>query len=98
MVSLVPAMVGELHTLHALRFCIVGNYGNSVHTGPPVSAHPSNNTVYPEVRMSSPVPDVQPMRFHDAPVLIVTANPPLPEDNTSINTAPVHSLSYILLL
>jgi hypothetical protein len=69
--SSLPAIVEALRTLHALGSLTVGNYGNSVHTDPPVFAYPSSNIVHPEDQTSSPVLDVRPMRHNDAPVSIV---------------------------
>jgi hypothetical protein len=73
MVSPVQIRIEELQTLHALTSWIVGNYGNSEHTDPPVSISPSNNTVYPEGQRSSRVLDGQLMLYHGAPVSIVAA-------------------------
>jgi hypothetical protein len=73
MVSLVLAMAEGLRILYALRFWTVGSYGNSVHTGPPVSAYPSSSTVCPKDRTFWPVLDGQIMRYHEVPVLVVTA-------------------------
>jgi hypothetical protein len=97
MASLVPAMVKGLQMLHALRSLSVGNYGNSVHTGTPAVTYPSNNTVYPEDLTSWPVLDVQPMPYHDAPVLIVNVTDVPRGHNAFLDTTLVHSVPHILL-
>jgi hypothetical protein len=84
--------------LDALRFSTVGNYGNFVHTDPPVFAYPSSNTFYPEGRKSLAVLDVPPTQYHDGPVSIVTVTDLPQEHNASHDTILVPLIPYILLL
>jgi hypothetical protein len=97
MASLGQAEVKELQMLHALRSRIIGNYDNSVHTHSPVFTRPSNSTVYPEVPTSSPILEVQPMRYHNAPISIVNTTDLSQEHNTALDTTPIHPVAYILL-
>jgi hypothetical protein len=98
MASPVLAMGEELQTLRALKFSIVGSYGNSVHTGPPVSAYPCNSTVYPKGQTSLPVVDGQPMRYRDAPLLVVTTTDHPQGRNAFVDTVLALPALYILLL
>jgi hypothetical protein len=97
MVFLVQIKAEELQWLHVLRSSNVDNYGNSVHTDPPVSTSPSKNTVYPNDQTPSPVLDGQPMRYHGAPLLIVTTTDPSLVHNPSLDTRFVCLSPNILL-
>jgi len=76
---------------------IVENYGNSVHTDPPVSACLSSIIVYPEGQTFLPYPDVQQVQYDDVPVSIVAVTGRPPGRTTSFNTEFFHPFPYILL-